>query len=435
MRGVVLPCTLTFLLAAALAPALAPASAQQADPAIRLQGVAPQTRDSLNTLLATARRLDDAGRKKEAATAYEKLVELAPHDPAVQELYGWMALELDRHDRALVAFRKASEIAPERGGAWQGAALALSALARHEESIRAWLSAARVAPTDVSIWSQLATEAIAAGHARDAVAFWERAIAIEPGYFDARVAERKRWEKSVRDVGMQAPAPLPEPMPRVVTVRAASGEGEPEATGSGFFVDSTGGLLTNAHVVRACSSVRVRGEGGLSGVASVVAVDTASDLALLRLANSVSPAVTFREGIALRPGDDVLVVGYPLSGILAHGAHVSAGTVNALAGMYDDANLLQMSAPVQPGNSGGPLLDDHGRVAGVVVTKLNARVVAEATGDIPQNVNFAIKEGVVRRFLDAQGVRYARAAQGALLSKADVGERGRASSALVECWR
>ena len=431
MRGVVLPCTLTFLLSAAFTPA----RAQQPDPAVRLQGVAPETRDSLNVLLATARRLDNAGHKKEAATAYEKLVELAPRDPAVQELFGWMALELDRHDRALVAFRKASEIAPERGGAWQGAALALSALARHEESIRAWLSAARVAPADVSIWSQLATEAIAAGHARDAVAFWERAIIIEPGYFDARVAERKRWERAVRDVGMQSAAALPEPMPHALTTRATSSEGEPEATGSGFFVDNAGALLTNAHVVRACTSVRVRGEGGLGGVASIVAVDSGSDLALLQLPNAVSPGATFRDGLALRPGDDVIVIGYPLAGILAHGAHVSAGTVNALAGMYDDANLLQMSAPVQPGNSGGPLLDDRGRVAGVVVTKLNARVVAEATGDIPQNVNFAIKEAVVRRFLDEKGVRYARTAEGIAISKADVGERGRASAALVECWR
>jgi S1-C subfamily serine protease len=109
--------------------------------------------------------------------------------------------------------------------------------------------------------------------------------------------------------------------------------------------------------------------------------------------------------------------------------------VNALAGMYNDAHQLQMSAPVQPGSSGGPLLDASGNVVGVVVTKLNAKVVADAMGDIPQNVNFALKSGVARTFLSQNGVQVATAPLAAPRSHADIGDIGRRMTVLVECWR
>jgi S1-C subfamily serine protease len=72
--------------------------------------------------------------------------------------------------------------------------------------------------------------------------------------------------------------------------------------------------------------------------------------------------------------------------------------------MEDDTRFAQISAPVQPGNSGGPLLDKYGNVVGVIVAKLNALNVAAATKDIPQNVNFAIKSGIATNFLDSSGV-------------------------------
>ena len=98
--------------------------------------------------------------------------------------------------------------------------------------------------------------------------------------------------------------------------------------------------------------------------------------------------------------------GFPLTGALASGGNVTTGIVTALAGLADDSRFLQVSALVQPGNSGGPLLDRNGTVVGVIVSKLNALSVASVTGDIPQNVNFAIKASVAAAFLDAQGVAH-----------------------------
>ena len=133
--------------------------------------------------------------------------------------------------------------------------------------------------------------------------------------------------------------------------------------------------------------------------------------------------------------------------LLASEASVTTGTVSALAGIGNDMRLLQVTVPVQPGNSGGPLLDLHGRVVGVVVGKLDALQVASVTGDIPQNVNFAIKAGVARSFLQASGVVYgsdeiargdgggSEPAPSRELSPATVGAQAKAFTVLLECWK
>ena len=74
------------------------------------------------------------------------------------------------------------------------------------------------------------------------------------------------------------------------------------------------------------------------------------------------------------------------------------GNVTALAGLHDDSRYLQVSAPVQNGNSGGLLLDGSGNLGGVVSAKLDAIKVAMAAGDLPQNVNFAVKSAIVATF-------------------------------------
>src|SRR5690606_34466956 len=93
----------------------------------------------------------------------------------------------------------------------------------------------------------------------------------------------------------------------------------------------------------------------------------------------------------------------------------------------DDPGQLQVDVPVQPGNSGGPLLDRRGQVVGVVVAKLNALRVAQMTGDIPQNINFAVKPGPVKALLEAHGVRYATSSASApALSNFEIADVARA---------
>ena len=161
--------------------------------------------------------------------------------------------------------------------------------------------------------------------------------------------------------------------------------------------------------------------------------DEAADLALLR-GPAGAPFAAFRQGRGIRPGASVLVAGYPLRGLLASGANVSAGVVAALAGPGDDRRLIQITAPVQPGNSGGPVLDSAGNAVGVVVSKLDALGLARATGDIPQNVNFAVSAGTARAFLDAEGVAYATAPSDEARAPDDVAAAAKEFTVLVECW-
>ena len=99
----------------------------------------------------------------------------------------------------------------------------------------------------------------------------------------------------------------------------------------------------------------------------------------------------------------------------------------------DNSRYLQISAPVQSGNSGGPLLDASGHLVGIVTAKLDAMRDRRFTGDVPQNVNFALKTEVVRTFLDSKGIAYQTAQFEPQLSPADVGEIARPFTVQIEC--
>jgi tetratricopeptide (TPR) repeat protein len=167
--------------------------------------------------------------------------------------------------------------------------------------------------------------------------------------------------------------------------------------------------------------------------AVLVARDQRNDLAVVRTGKPPASLAAFRDGAPVRAGDAVVALGYPLSGLLASGANVSVGNVSALAGLGDDSRYLQISAPVQPGNSGGPLLDANGHLIGIVTSKLNAVRVAKFTGDIPQNVNFALKAEVARTFLDGKSIAYRKASSDQQLSPADVGDISRPSTVHITC--
>ena len=130
----------------------------------------------------------------------------------------------------------------------------------------------------------------------------------------------------------------------------------------------------------------------------------------------------------------MVVYGFPLSGAIASTGNATTGNVTALAGLRDDTRMLQISAPVQPGNSGGPLMDMTAAVVGVVVSKLDAVKVMEVIGDIPQNINFAIKANVAKGFLESYGIEHEIAPKAKELSVPDVTESARAFSVLVLCY-
>ena len=215
---------------------------------------------------------------------------------------------------------------------------------------------------------------------------------------------------------------------------AAQHESEPDGNGSGFLVGRDGEIVTNHHVIDNCAKVTVN-HTGRSYDAAIRATDAANDLALLKVSQTFNKAATFSQSPRASLGESVTVAGYPLHGILSKEINVTSGNVSALAGLGDDTKQLQITAPVQPGNSGGPLLDGSGNVIGVVVSKLDAVHTAELTGDIPQNINFAIKGALVRGFLDIHGVEYRRRASNTKLASEQLAELARGFTVAVYCWK
>jgi serine protease Do len=163
-------------------------------------------------------------------------------------------------------------------------------------------------------------------------------------------------------------------------------------TGTGFFVSGAlsqpGRILTNQHVVDGCSSVTVGYTQGQFRGATVIAHDDQNDLTVLETDLPAKSAANFRQG-SIKLAEAVSVFGFPLAGKLSSSGNFTMGNVTSLAGIGDDSRLLQFSNPVQPGNSGGPLLDQHASVVGVVTARLSGQ----------QNVNFAIKTAIVLNFL------------------------------------
>ena len=205
-----------------------------------------------------------------------------------------------------------------------------------------------------------------------------------------------------------------------------------KSSGTGFFVTADGAVLTNAHVIENCSIIRATTSQGALAAAKVIARDNLNDVALLGTGLATNKVASFRT--AIRLGEAVEAFGYPLTQVLSTSGNFTLGNVSALVGIGDDSRYLQISAPVQPGNSGGPLLDQSGNLVGVVSAKLNALKLMLATnGDIPQNVNFAIKASIVTNFLDSNSTRYATGVASQSMQPADLADQAKAISVFIEC--
>ncbi|MFM9863966.1 MAG: S1C family serine protease [Micropepsaceae bacterium] len=238
-----------------------------------------------------------------------------------------------------------------------------------------------------------------------------------------------------RLASLQASAPADPAVPTITPPAEGGSASALLRTGTGFTVDPAGFVVTNYHVVQSCGAVSYLLMNSSSVGANVVASDPANDLALLKLKKAAKTAAVFQDPEKLRAGDDVIVFGYPLLGQLASSGNLTRGSVTALSGLRDDARYFQMSAPIQLGNSGGPVLNASGRVTGIVTYKLNAARELKATGDISQNVNFALKSSVLRAFLDSNSVKYTRAEAASAQAPADVGQDAAKFTGIVGCYK
>jgi len=169
-------------------------------------------------------------------------------------------------------------------------------------------------------------------------------------------------------------------------------------SGTGFFITGDGYILTCHHVIKDASEIKISVEGK-TYLAKLILDDSNNDLALLKI-NGSFPAIAFSSKRSAKMGQEVFTIGYPNPILQGISAKFTKGTINSITGFQDDLRLYQISVPVQPGNSGGALLDENGNVLGVIVAMLNAKTTFKISGSLPQNVNYAIKSIYARAMLD-----------------------------------
>jgi S1-C subfamily serine protease len=213
---------------------------------------------------------------------------------------------------------------------------------------------------------------------------WHMTWSKDPAHARAAVDEARR---------AQASKP---PLPRF-DARKPSGGMRGANTGTAFFVTWEGHLITNHHVIHEAKKVHVKLDGDLAE-ATVIDTDPDNDLALLQVEAIRRPLPIAKRG-GLAKGQEVFTLGYPLVQLQGQEQKATFGRINSLSGSAGDVRLAQIDVPIQPGNSGGPLLNRRGEVVGVVTSMLNAQVTLQVAGVVPQNVNYALKAHLVERLV------------------------------------
>lgn len=193
--------------------------------------------------------------------------------------------------------------------------------------------------------------------------------------------------------------------------------------GSGFFVDDRGHVLTNYHVVDGCGALR-RSSGAGGGDLTLIATDSTRDLALLRGALDGATPLAASSQRRADLGAPVIVVGFPIVG---SNTLVTNGIVNSQVGAQGQTGLFQFSAAVQPGSSGGPVLDASGHFIGLAT--LGAEAASARQGGV------ALALAVLAAFLAENGVNLEWADPGQPLSTREIAANGIGGAIAVECWR
>ena len=207
----------------------------------------------------------------------------------------------------------------------------------------------------------------------------------------------------------------------------------PISSGSGFFVNKSGYLVSNYHVVEMCQYVLAVRDGDLLNV-KVVASDITNDLIVGKveeLSNNGFLALS-SDGAFL--GDNVIAAGFPLAGTLSDDLKVTRGIVSSMSGLNNNYSEYQIDAAVQSGNSGGPLIDASGNVVGVVVSQLNKYAILREREIIPENVNFAVKSQNVGVFLSANNIDFVSKDSKKVIQNRVVAKSAEDSTVMLLCY-
>jgi len=197
----------------------------------------------------------------------------------------------------------------------------------------------------------------------------------------------------------------------IATSRAA------ESQGTCFLVSTNGIAVTSHHVVDEATEISVILADGRQVPAVVAKQSSSSDIAILKLDAITPDYLSFGTAKSAQIGDEIFTIGFPSKSILGADAKFTDGSISALSGFQGDATHLQISVPVQPGNSGGPVVNYQGKVVGVIAATAAFRAFFSATGALPQNVNWAVKSEYVQPMIEETAPRLAATDRGGAIAR------------------
>jgi S1-C subfamily serine protease len=173
-------------------------------------------------------------------------------------------------------------------------------------------------------------------------------------------------------------------------------------SGTGFMFGSKDYVITNWHVIRGAKNIKVKFLNGEKINGEVILKDSQNDIAFLKLERPPQlPQSDLKVGDSskVRMGDKVFTIGYPAHWVMGQNPKYTEGVVNALSGIKEDPTVFQISVQIQPGNSGGPLFNESGKVIGITQSTLDPQLATESIGALPQNVNYAVKSSYISALL------------------------------------
>ena len=209
----------------------------------------------------------------------------------------------------------------------------------------------------------------------------------------------------------------------------------PASSGTGFFISKEGHIVTNNHVVNGCTTTNVNYQGKVV-VAKILARDRINDLALLHVDIKPKGILNISDEDA-NLLEEIYVAGYPFGKAISSSIKVTKGVVSSITGLGDNYSNFQIDAALQPGNSGGPIINNKGDVVGVAVAKLDYVKVIEAFGAIPENTNFGIKASMIQVFTKSNDLQFPQKTSYTsrkTISTKQIGDKIKNATVYLGCW-
>ena len=203
------------------------------------------------------------------------------------------------------------------------------------------------------------------------------------------------------------------------------------ASGTGFYVSDQGHIITNHHVIDGCKNMKVHSKGKVLETLKI-AYDELNDLALLKISGKPTHVFALSNESAF-PLQDIVVAGFPFGDEISSSLKFTRGIVSSLTGIGNNYSEIQIDAAIQPGNSGGPIMDEFGNIVGVAVAKLDIKAIIEDYGVIPENTNFGVKSSAVRNLMEGNGIPF-KSPNTEMISRRELSQIATDGTVFLTCW-